>query len=108
MGLLGGFLDGQGGRFPGFEAAADAADVGVAPCARGRRGSGRQRPQAIYAVFPYKGKNWLCKGGVMTYREHVTDQGRTLTDTEWDKMQPKLPQPAWTKGFCRPPTLDKK
>ena len=60
-------------------------------------------PQAIYAVYPYGGKNWLCKGGVLTYREHVTREGQTLTNKEWTEMLPRIPRPEWTESFALPP-----
>jgi hypothetical protein len=59
-------------------------------------------PQAMYAVFPYRGKWWLCRGGVMTYRECVAGDGRTLTDDVWLKMlasKDPPPAPAWTRDF---------
>ena len=65
-------------------------------------------PQAIYAVIPYQGKRWLCKGGVMTYREYVTKGGQTLTDEDWRAIltgENPPPRPQWTKDFCFPPNV---
>jgi hypothetical protein len=58
--------------------------------------------QAIYVVYPWRGKSWLCKGGVMTYREHVTDSGEVLTDEQWAKLLPRLRQPSWVDCFSVP------
>jgi len=68
-------------------------------------------PQAIYAIMPYQGKHWLSKGGVMTYREHVTEEGRTLTDDDWHAMltgDKPPPQPEWTRDFCLPAKIEKR
>ena len=65
--------------------------------------------QAMYAIIPYKGRNWLCKGGVMTYREYVTLNVR-LSDEVWARKlissPESVPQPKWTKGFCLPPVIE--
>ena len=67
--------------------------------------------QAIYAVFPHEGKNWLCKGGVMTYREYIAEDGRVVTDEQWHAMLTSDRPPSqseWTKDFCLPPEIEKR
>jgi hypothetical protein len=71
--------------------------------------AGTGMPQAIYVVMPQDGEQWLCRGGVMTYREYVTGDGRVLTDDDWQKMllsDSPPAQPEWTKDFCRQPNVD--
>jgi hypothetical protein len=71
--------------------------------------AGTGLPQAIYVVMPQEGEQWLCRGGVMTYREYVTGDGRVLTDDDWQKMllsNSPPAQPEWTKDFCCPPKVD--
>lgn len=54
-------------------------------------------PVAMYAVFRYRGRDWLCKGGVMTYREYIANDGRTIDDAVWSQMLITLPPPEWMK-----------
>jgi hypothetical protein len=63
---------------------------------------GTGSPQAIYAVYPHRQKNWLCRGGVLTYREHVAANGATLTNEMWREMLKDIPQPEWSTGFALP------
>ena len=60
----------------------------------------------MYAVMPWQGAQYVCKGGVMAYRECVADDGRALTDKDWRtllllKAPPR--QPEWTRDFCLSP-----
>ncbi len=65
--------------------------------------AGLGQPQEIFVVYPHAGRLWLCKGGAVIYREHVTTDGQVVTGSQWWQLQSKVPQPAWTKDFCLPP-----
>jgi len=56
---------------------------------------GTSRPRAIYVLYPWQGKDILCKGAILPYYEFV-HQGR-LTDSEWrgmldDDSRPDVPK----------------
>jgi hypothetical protein len=57
---------------------------------------GIARPRAIYVLYPWKGKEILCRGAVLPYREFI--HGERLTDEAWRTLlnTPDAPAPpAW-------------
>lgn len=61
--------------------------------------------QVMYAAMPYRGRIWLARGVVLTYREHIARDGQVLTDDDWRRLLPELRQPSWTRDFALPPDL---
>jgi hypothetical protein len=62
--------------------------------------AGIGRPRFLYVLYPWAGKEVLCRGVVMPYHE-VTDR-KTLTDAEWRKEFEKDTRPAapaWLRDF---------
>lgn len=73
---------------------ADTQRIDVAPevLARARRiakieigitylEAGIARPRELFVLYPWQGRDVLCRGAVLPYHEFATD--RRLTDTEW-------------------------
>lgn len=61
------------------------------------------RPWSIYVLYPWQGKELLCRGGVFSYYEPLA--ARPLTDAEWQERldAPSPPQlPAWTAPVVSP------
>lgn len=52
-------------------------------------------PQAVYAVFPYQGRMWLCKGGVVPYRECRTTESTQMDESKWRRSIGEIPVPTW-------------
>jgi hypothetical protein len=46
--------------------------------------AGIGRPRAMYVLYPWQGKDILCKGAVLPYYEFVNQE--RLTDFEWKRM----------------------
>ncbi|MBW1821398.1 MAG: DUF3160 domain-containing protein [Deltaproteobacteria bacterium] len=65
--------------------------------------SGTGRPWSMYVLYPYKGKEILCIGGVIPYYEFVSPIG--LTDEQW-KMRfdgdERPESPVWFKPIITP------
>ncbi|MCK6462167.1 MAG: DUF3160 domain-containing protein, partial [Planctomycetes bacterium] len=62
--------------------------------ARGKRLlAGIGRPHPIWVVYPWQGKDVICKGAVMAYHEFERDA--PLDDTEWKALldSPAAPKP---------------
>jgi hypothetical protein len=61
------------------------------------------RPRAIYVLYPYQGKEVLCRGAVLPYFEFTHET--PLTDAEWKTLydSPQRPkQPGWLKPLFAP------
>ncbi len=63
---------------------------------------GIARPRVLYVLYPWNGKDVLCRGAVLPYYELTHDQ--RLTDTEWKGLldgdgRPDLP--AWLKPITQ-------
>ena len=57
---------------------------------------------AIYAIFPARGKLWLGRGAVFSYYEFHHPMNDRLTDEKWQQMittSKAPPPPVWTKSF---------
>jgi hypothetical protein len=56
------------------------------------------RPRALYVLYPWQGKEVLCRGAVLPYHEFV--HGERLTDANWRELLStpgKTAAPAWAK-----------
>ena len=75
---------------------------------------GIARPRAMYVVYPFNGRDYLCRGAVLPYHEfaHAT----RLTDDEWRAMldsdhRPALPEwvkPIYSEAGRQEPRLPKR
>jgi hypothetical protein len=57
------------------------------------------RPQAIYVLYPWQGKEVLCRGAVLPYYEFTSTQ--RLTDEQWRKKL-DAPDRPWLPEWVRP------
>ena len=54
------------------------------------------RPRAIYVLYPFQGKEVLCRGAVLPYYEYT--HASPLTDDEWKSLHDspnRPPPPVW-------------
>ncbi len=61
------------------------------------------RPRALYVLYPKDGREILCRGAVVPYREFVNE--RRLTDAEWRQMldsKDAPPSPEWVVPITAP------
>jgi hypothetical protein len=59
---------------------------------------GIARPRPIYVLYPWQGKEVLCRGAILPYHEWI--HGERLTDEAWRRLlktPDRPPQPAWTR-----------
>ncbi len=62
------------------------------------------KPRALYVLYPWQGKEVLCRGAVLPYHEFVHHE--RLTDEAWRKLlsSPARPAPpAWAAVFTEGP-----
>jgi len=58
------------------------------------------RPRLMYVLYPWQGREVLCRGVVMPY--HETEAAKTLMDAEWFQQfeaDTRPPVPAWLKDW---------
>jgi uncharacterized protein DUF3160 len=58
------------------------------------------RPRLMYVLYPWQGREVLCRGVVMPY--HETEAAKSLTDAEWHQQfegGTRPPVPAWLKDL---------
>jgi hypothetical protein len=66
--------------------------------------AGVARPQALYVILPYKGRQQLYRGAVMSYREFQRPESENLVDESWREMVRLTHAPAappFTASFLR-------
>jgi len=59
---------------------------------------GIAKPQLMYVLYPWKGKEVLCQGAVLPYREFV--HGERLTDDTWRGLLATPQKPAPPNWAC--------
>lgn len=70
--------------------------------------AGIDRPRALYVLYPWQGRQILCKGAVIPYYEFTHET--ILNDTEWKKLldSPQRPDvPDWIKVVISDTSLSK-
>ncbi len=58
------------------------------------------RPRLMYVLYPWRGREILCRGVVMPYHETITD--KTLTDADWHhyfEADTRPAAPDWLEGL---------
>ena len=107
---IGGNLEGMitfPGQFDKYSSETDnkmaiVADVHTDPSYLQVLEEGVGNPYFIYAVIPYKKKQFLAVGGVFSYYEFTKPISERMTDEEWQKLDPKPDLPVWTNSFIPP------
>jgi hypothetical protein len=57
------------------------------------------KPCWVYAVIPFKGREYLAAGGCFSYYEFTRPMSGRLTDKDWQELKDKPAMPEWTRSF---------